>query len=81
MPQVQFQLPDNDWGQLLDGLDVLIEQWESTAQCLRTGEIHPDVVIRECHDPEEAEAIAARYRSISKRLYAQRSVVRAETET
>ena len=64
-------LPDNDVGQLLDGIDVLIKQWEATARFLRTGECDVEVCVRECHNPSEAEAIAATYRRIRAVIFDQ----------
>lgn len=61
---VQLTLPRNYVGQILDGLEVLIEQWEATAAYFRTGEVG-DTTIRECSDAEEAEWIAGFYREIS----------------
>lgn len=60
---VELSLPRNHVGQILDGLEVLIEQWEATAAYHRTGEVR-DVVIRECSDAEEAEWIAGFYTKI-----------------
>ena len=61
---VQLSLPRNYVGQILDGLEVLIEQWEATATYFRTGEIG-DTEIRECSDAEEAEWIAGFYGEIA----------------
>ena len=55
-----------DLGQIVDGLESRAESWERTAEYLRT-EAMPDgefFVIEECSKPEEAEDIAAHYRSI-----------------
>lgn len=54
---VELSLPRNYIGQILDGLEVLIEQWDATAAYHRTGEVG-DSTIRECSDAEEAEWIA-----------------------
>jgi len=61
---VQLSLPRNHVGQILDGLEVLIEQWEATARYFRTGEVG-EYAIRECSDAEEAEWIAGHYREIA----------------
>jgi len=61
---VQLTLPRLHVGQVLDGLEMLIEQWDATAAWFRTGEIG-DVAIRECSDVEEAESIAIYYREIA----------------
>lgn len=61
-----IRLDDFDLSQLLDGLETRAESWERTAQYLRTEQM-PDgefFLIEECSDPEEADHIAAHYRSI-----------------
>lgn len=68
MAQLNFALSRNDAGQLLDGLSVLIEQWDGTAQYLRNGQTPDDNCIRECHDSREADAIAGHYRSIRDQI-------------
>lgn len=60
---VELSLPRNYVGQILDGLEVLTEQWGATAAYHRTGEIG-DLLIRECSDAEEAEWIADFYERI-----------------
>jgi hypothetical protein len=63
---VALRLPRNAVGQILDGLDVLAEQWEATAAYLVDGQASEgDVLIRECSDEREAQKIAAHYRRIS----------------
>lgn len=62
---VELSLPRNYVGQILDGLEVLIEQWQATAAYHRTGEVG-DSTIRECSDAEEAEWIAGYYREIAE---------------
>ncbi len=64
---VQLSLPRNHVGQLLDGIEVLIEQWDATATYLQTGTIGNDC-IRECSDVEEAEWIADFYRKIAAEI-------------
>jgi hypothetical protein len=59
-----IQLDDRDLFQLLDGLDLRAESWERTAEYLRSGYIEGDFIVEECHKPEEADDIAAHYRSI-----------------
>jgi len=56
--------------QLLDGLALRAESWERTASYLRTQEMPHDefFLIEECSSPEEAENIAAHYRSIIKKI-------------
>lgn len=62
---VELSLPRNHIGQILDGLDVLAEQWDATAAYHRTGEVG-DIAIRECSDAAEAEWIAGFYREIAE---------------
>lgn len=64
MEKVIIKLSRNDIGQLLDGLEVLAEQWEATAVYLESGEIREDVCIRESHHAHEADSIAGTYRSL-----------------
>ena len=61
---ITLRLPANHVGQILDGLDVLIEQWEATERYHASGEIDPDACIRECTDAHEAASIARFYREI-----------------
>ena len=61
-----IELEGRDLGQLLDGLESRAESWERTAQHLRT-ETMPDgefFLVEKCSKPEEADDIAAHYRSI-----------------
>jgi hypothetical protein len=37
---------------------------ERTAEYLRSGDIEGDFIVEECHQPEEADDIAAHYRRI-----------------
>ena len=62
---VTLRLPAPFVGQLVDGLDVLIEQWEDTAAYM-IGTVHGDEVevVRECSSSEEAARIARLYREI-----------------
>lgn len=61
-----------DLGQLLDGLEVRSTAWRDTAAYLRSGEMpHADFVAEECHDPEEAEQLAAHYERIMDSLLEQ----------
>lgn len=65
---VQITLPRDFVGQIVDGLNSLIEQWEATAVYLEHGEAEPDGVIRECSSAGEALAIAEYYRSIVRTI-------------
>lgn len=67
---VELSLPRRYVGQILDGIEVLIEQWEATAHYFRTGEVG-DTAIRECSDAEEAESIARYYREITAEVFRQ----------
>lgn len=71
MDEVTITLSSNDLGQLIDGLDVLIEQWNATADYLENGTLRDDVCIRESHDPNEARDIAEHYKRIREVLIKQ----------
>jgi len=74
MDEISIKLSRNDFGQLLDGLDVLIEQWDATEDYLVEGRVREDVCIRESHDPHEARAIAETYRNLRERIREQIAV-------
>ena len=61
MQKYKIELDDFDLGQALDGLESRASAWEKTAIYHRTGET--DGLVEECRDAEEAEKIAAHYRS------------------
>ena len=61
---ITLQLPSLYVGQILDGLDVLIEQWDATRVYHETGVFSDDACIRECTDAHEAASIARFYREI-----------------
>ena len=64
-----LRLSNLDLCQLLDGLALRAESWERTASYLRTEEMtNGDFVVEECSSPEEAENIAAHYRSIITKI-------------
>jgi len=66
----RLELDRLDLGQILDGLESRAESWERTADYLRT-ERMPDgefFVIEECSKPEEADDVAAHYRSIIQNI-------------
>ena len=69
----RIELDDIDLGQLLDGLEVRAEAWEKTADYYRTGVAPDDFIMEECRDAEEAEKIAAHYRSIIAKILTQQS--------
>lgn len=69
----RIELDEDDWGQLLDGLEIRAESWKRTADYLRTGEM-PDggfFLIEDCNDEEEAEGLAARYDGIIENIKGQ----------
>ena len=72
MRKYSIELGEFDLGQLLDGLESRAAIWEKTAKYHRTGET--DAFIEECRDAEEAEKIAAHYRSIIDEIRSQREV-------
>jgi hypothetical protein len=61
-----IKLDDFDLGQALDGLSTRAEAWEKTADYMRSGSMPRGefFLIEECRDAEEADQIAAHYRSI-----------------
>lgn len=69
----QIEMDEDDWGQLLDGLEIRAESWRRTAGYLRTGEtpVGEPFMIEECSDEDEAEELAARYESIIKSIQTQ----------
>ncbi len=71
-----IELDDLDLGQILDGLDIRAESWERTAEYLRTGEMPAGefFIVEECGKPEEANGIAAHYRSIIRKIRSQMDV-------
>jgi hypothetical protein len=68
----QIELSDIDLGQLLDGLETRAEAWEKTVHYHRTGESPADSIVEECTDEDEADRIAAHYRSIISKIRDQR---------
>jgi hypothetical protein len=71
-PMVRLELPRNYVGQLLDGLEVLIEQWEETGRAMSgEGADTTDRVMRECSSDSEAFSIAEFYRKIYRRVVEQ----------
>ena len=68
MDTVTLRLPRDYVGQMLDGLDVLIEQWEATEQYMEGNDCIEDVIIYEAKDAAEAASIAKYYRRIKRRI-------------
>lgn len=64
----RIELDGFDLGQLLDGLDARADAWEKTANYHRTGGLPPDYIVEECNDADEADKIAAHYRSIIAKI-------------
>jgi hypothetical protein len=77
MKTIRIELSENDLGQLIDGLCARADSWEKTAHFHRTGESPDDILVEECRDAEEAEQIAAHYRSIIETIRAQKEAQRA----
>ena len=48
-------LPQNDVGQILDGLHERMNVWKTTEEYLRFDSTLKDCIIEECSDPDEAE--------------------------
>ena len=69
----RIQLDSVDLGQVLDGLESRAESWARTADYLRTGRMREgeSFIIEECSKPEEADGIAAHYRSIIRTIQEQ----------
>jgi len=56
---------------LIDGLRVLIEQWEYTADYIISGMVRDDVLCRDCNDPNEARMIAEDYENVLQSILKQ----------
>jgi hypothetical protein len=68
-----IRLDEHDLGQAIEGLEIRAEAWEQTADFLRT-EKFPEgefFIVEDCSKPEEADSIAAHYRSIVETIRAQ----------
>lgn len=61
-----IEMDDNDWGQVVDGLICRAEQYELTAQVHETGFADGDIL--EASSAYEANAIAAHYREIIRKI-------------
>ena len=68
MATYRIQLDSLDLGQLLDGIELRAESWERTAEYLRSGYVDGDYIVEECSKPEEADGIAAHYRSLIRSI-------------
>lgn len=71
MDKITITLTRNDLGQLIDGLDVLIDQWNATTEYLNDGTIREDVCLREVHSANESHKIASHYQRIRDNLVSQ----------
>lgn len=73
MKTYALSLPSADVFQILDALDSRAEAWEYTARLL-SGETDPDEeprIAEECHNSDEAAAIADSFRKIGETIRAQ----------
>ena len=68
---VTLRLPENDVGQIIDGLTERMIIWKTTEEYLETGFSHLGDCIEECSDPEEARFIAQYYENIIDLIYKQ----------
>ena len=67
---VTLTIPRGDLVQIIEGLEVLSEQWEATALFYQTGEADEDAVIRECSGEREASLIHRDYKRLIRKLWA-----------
>jgi hypothetical protein len=66
---IKLSLPDDFVGQMLDGLEVLAEDWKRTKEYLESGTVDIEGgTIRECSNAHEAERIEEFYRAIIKEI-------------
>lgn len=65
---IAVRLSSNDFGQILDALIVLAEEWRQTAIYHEKGAFADDSVIRECNGATEARNMQARYERIIDEL-------------
>ena len=65
---VTITLPRDFLGQIIDGLEVLIDDWRATAVWLETGYSEDRIIIRECSSSREAENLANYYTRIRDHL-------------
>lgn len=70
---VSLELPRDFVGQVLDGLDWLIEEWNNTAEYMEHGVSRDDMMIRECNDANEARKIRDFYSTIRDSIEVQMS--------
>jgi hypothetical protein len=71
-------LEENDFGQIIEGLQAREESWRKTAEYFRSGYNADDsFAIEECNDEHEADKIALFYSRIVRDLERQRDVQRS----
>lgn len=75
---VELRLPAEFVGQILDGLEVLADDWEFTAESAGVCQLpeEGDRHVRDCSRPSEARKIAAFYREIIDRIRDQRDLAK-----
>ena len=66
--RVVLQLPHDFVGQLLDGLEVLIDEWDYTYRYHAYGVFEEGQMIRECSSEFEAAKIRDYYRHIASEI-------------
>jgi len=66
-------LSENEVGQVLDGPIIRAENWDRTADFLRSGAMPGEAIFttEECSDPAEADAIASQSRLIINKIESQ----------
>lgn len=67
-----IELDALDLGQIIDGLEVRATAWEKTAAYHGSGVSPTGFIVEECNDADEANRIAAHYRSIIAKIQTQR---------
>jgi hypothetical protein len=66
---VTVRIKRDHLGQIADGLEVLLEQWEATRAYWAEGISPEDGFIRECNDLDEAEWACGYYKEILKAVW------------
>lgn len=68
--KTKIELDDNDWGQIIDGLECRAEQYEKTVRYFESGESNGE--IEEVSGVDEAREQAETYRAIIAKIQRQR---------
>ncbi|WP_139228489.1 hypothetical protein [Planctomicrobium piriforme] len=68
---VEVTLSRNSFGQILDALFVLVEEWRETAVFHEYGACHDDAIIRECSGTAEARNMQRIYQELIDELSSQ----------